>query len=97
MRPRQSSLGIAGSGGSATRETRGFNEAEAIKPRNPQREHRQVADHPHASMRPRQSSLGIARPRLHGGNQVSASMRPRQSSLGILTEIRKWAANPPLQ
>ena len=59
-----------------------FNEAEAIKPRNHGRldaeERRQ-----RASMRPRQSSLGIDLVYLQGGSIVYASMRPRQSSLGI--------------
>ena len=36
----------------------GFNEAEAIKPRNPEDRHR-IAERMAASMRPRQSSLGI--------------------------------------
>ena len=60
-----------------------FNEAEAIKPRNlnaraiPQTQTM-------ASMRPRQSSLGIAPADFQGGRRSGASMRPRQSSLGIL-------------
>ena len=39
--------------------TSGFNEAEAIKPRNPARRRREIAALDAASMRPRQSSLGI--------------------------------------
>ena len=84
MRPRQSSLGIEPVWAQNTlRSTPCFNEAEAIKPRNP-------PDHPKpaplfqkASMRPRQSSLGILN--MGGGVMVAphASMRPRQSSLGI--------------
>ena len=62
MRPRQSSLGIGCRGCQSCPGRSGFNEAEAIKPRN-------LALLAHtrflvgrASMRPRQSSLGIARP-----------------------------------
>ena len=60
----------------------GFNEAEAIKPRNPF-EVLVIAQVGPASMRPRQSSLGISpRPALRE-RRGCASMRPRQSSLGI--------------
>ena len=61
MRPRQSSLGIGGSGWAASGSGwDSFNEAEAIKPRNHIRlDH--LAAVSTASMRPRQSSLGIWR------------------------------------
>ena len=83
MRPRQSSLGIF-TNALYMCVVVGFNEAEAIKPRNPvpieSLNINQVA-----SMRPRQSSLGIlARRHRIGGEMMTASMRPRQSSLGIL-------------
>ena len=92
--------------GRATDTTR-FNEAEAIKPRNPFSEQRQgrsvvrfneaEAIKPRnlvtlklgspgsrASMRPRQSSLGIGECPMPGpSRRWEASMRPRQSSLGI--------------
>ena len=62
MRPRQSSLGILKSQqqDTASRPSPGFNEAEAIKPRNPVRRRREIATLDAASMRPRQSSLGIS-------------------------------------
>ena len=68
------------------RELSGFNEAEAIKPRNPPTMAKQITSAvPGASMRPRQSSLGImCRGLPHMGHMGAvASMRPRQSSLGI--------------
>ena len=85
MRPRQSSLGISRPRSQRwCRRGPRFNEAEAIKPRNPEPSStaRPVA---WASMRPRQSSLGISpadRNFLAVGRHA-ASMRPRQSSLGI--------------
>ena len=60
-----------------------FNEAEAIKPRNPVVGGVQTLQGP-ASMRPRQSSLGIRPALLIQSSPSSASMRPRQSSLGIV-------------
>ena len=71
---------VEGPGRSAAR----FNEAEAITPRNQVVEAAEgLGVHP-ASMRPRQSRLGIRvapGPELH--RVGSASMRPRQSRLGI--------------
>ena len=92
MRPRQSSLGICRQSkrrDQLWRLVRRFNEAEAIKPRNPNR--RWMNDSSGmttASMRPRQSSLGIGLPldrsRQPRRSRITASMRPRQSSLGIM-------------
>ena len=90
MRPRQSSLGIASSlvgYGFRKRCLAGFNEAEAIKPRNPGSQSGFRSHDPEevASMRPRQSSLGILTSRYRQLRRPTApaSMRPRQSSLGI--------------
>ena len=60
MRPRQSSLGIKRASRPRAPTVPSFNEAEAIKPRNPDPRHC-MAVHRLASMRPRQSSLGIRR------------------------------------
>ena len=61
----------------------GFNEAEAIKPRNPPAYLGADGGFLRASMRPRQSSLGISILRRFQLRDDPASMRPRQSSLGI--------------
>ena len=63
-------------------ERQGFNEAEAIKPRNRYGLYQWVIINK-ASMRPRQSSLGIVLGLAFDERLVFASMRPRQSSLGI--------------
>ena len=60
-----------------------FNEAEAIKPRNQHPALRRDGDLRRASMRPRQSSLGIVTDDTSKEPTRRASMRPRQSSLGI--------------
>ena len=74
-------------------DTTSFNEAEAIKPRNRDQTWRHSLCSYHdtlASMRPRQSSLGILKVMYpHDRWQTEglrASMRPRQSSLGIPPE-----------
>ena len=122
MRPRQSSLGIYQRSSPASGQPRqGFNEAEAIKPRNPSRrvlshhlevrfnEAEAIKPRNHdaailgklinmASMRPRQSSLGIPPGgRAQHGAEPVASMRPRQSSLGIPCLKRPSWALVPLQ
>ena len=61
MRPRQSSLGIRNDSQHGRRSNGCFNEAEAIKPRNPGFSPKDRTGLVQASMRPRQSSLGIAR------------------------------------
>ena len=100
MRPRQSSLGI--SAVPAVRlahpvEKPRFNEAEAIKPRNHEAPLASSAwcRQASASMRPRQSSLGIADTLDYRakGNSALASMRPRQSSLGIITVLLQVGAS----
>ena len=65
------------------RRRRRFNEAEAIKPRNQLCVLLEDALERYASMRPRQSSLGIPAPQDGADAVHPASMRPRQSSLGI--------------
>ena len=67
-----------------------FNEAEAIKPRNrdPVRRRGVLLG---ASMRPRQSSLGICRYDPDQRTDSYASMRPRQSSLGIGQTLQRQA------
>ena len=76
---------------------RRFNEAEAIKPRNPGREP-DVNRKASASMRPRQSSLGIKSfEERHPQDIEMASMRPRQSSLGIGQPVHQPPFHAPLQ
>ena len=83
MRPRQSSLGIVQRPDAVARVNHGFNEAEAIKPRNLFSVALAVRHGVGASMRPRQSSLGIQWIQGDRPQETPASMRPRQSSLGI--------------
>ena len=82
MRPRQSSLGIIPCDYSIIRSIKGFNEAEAIKPRNPSIEAstaRTCSSFNEAeAIKPRNQD-GVEQPEAPG----LASMRPRQSSLGI--------------
>ena len=74
----------------------GFNEAEAIKPRNqPVRIQAQFVAQMRASMRPRQSSLGIAKLAEEFNSAIGASMRPRQSSLGISEGLSIYLIEPP--
>ena len=108
MRPRQSRLGIEILDANAEWRKAGFNEAEAITPRNPgtagiligesfasfneaeaitpRNQGRRYGGEGRcvvASMRPRQSRLGILTGKLVRSATDRASMRPRQSRLGI--------------
>ena len=89
MRPRQSSLGIGEGPVVDAGRGRGFNEAEAIKPRNLRVltiEQRRVEG---ASMRPRQSSLGIVLSPRHGpqalrtGFNEAEAIKPRNPSAQV--------------
>ena len=82
MRPRQSSLGIIPSAARPARCSTRFNEAEAIKPRNPTgtTDQRGLLSrfNEAEAIKPRNQCRS---PKLFGYEE--ASMRPRQSSLGI--------------
>ena len=93
MRPRQSSLGICKTNTrQGSPETR-FNEAEAIKPRNHDgaKKMRAAGD---ASMRPRQSSLGIKHTLEQGGGQSfneAEAIKPRNLIIAVFpNHIPRW-------
>ena len=95
MRPRQSSLGISHSAWSMKPASAGFNEAEAIKPRN-----HDVIPTPTQVGHRRFNEAEAIKPRNLRHRMIPdlcdlASMRPRQSSLGIRLRVMELMVKNP--